>query len=71
MYRNLMLLIFGATVIAGAISILQIWFTIFTWDVFVKFLLTIGILVVLAAFALIVRGDIEQHKTLKDNHYID
>lgn len=71
MYKNLLLLIFGAVCIAGFITILQIWFTIMAWDAFFKLLITIGIIAVLLAFALIVRGEIDQHKKLKDENFID
>jgi hypothetical protein len=59
-------------VIAGALlTIAQVWGMWLQWDVFVKLIATIGILVLLLAFLLVVKADFGQQKRLKDDNYLD
>lgn len=63
---------FIALVLAGAaIIIAQIWFDFMTWDIFIKLLMTVGILGLVIGFLLVVQSDFGNKKQLKDDHYID
>ena len=61
-----------AMVSGGALlSIAQIWGPILSWDNYFKIVITLSILVVLAAFILVVKSDLGSHKKMKDENYID
>ena len=61
-----------ATVVGGAgLIILKIWEVPLPDDLFMKILMTIGVLIVLFGFLLVVNSDFGQHKKLKDENYLD
>lgn len=60
------------TAIFGAILILdQIWLQSLSWEVFIKLLITLAIVAVLAVFLMLVRADLAQNRKLKDENYLD
>ncbi len=59
-------------VCGGALlSIAQLWTVMLPWDIFFKALITLGILIMLAAFILMVKSDFGSHKKMKDDNYLD
>lgn len=70
------LLTFIVVAVAGCalLTIGQIW-TIPTplmdWATYTKLMITAGILVALAAFVLVIKVDLAEHKKLKDENYLD
>lgn len=59
-------------VCGGALlCIAQLWTSLLAWDIFFKVLITLGILVVLAAFGLVAKADLGTHKKMKDENYLD
>jgi hypothetical protein len=71
MQKNLLLLVFGVVTIAALVTVAQMWFPFMEWDTYLKSMVTLGIFAVLAAFGMVVRGEIDQHKKLKDKNYLD
>lgn len=71
MYRILLISIIIMVCIAAILCIAQLWITIMPWDIFVKTLITLGILTVLAALVLVIKSDLAQHKKMKDENYLD
>ncbi len=57
--------------IGALISIIQIWTTFLTWDIFFKVLITLGILILLAGFILVIKLDLGSHKKMRDENYLD
>lgn len=55
---------------AAALVILSIWGVDLS-DVIFKLLATIGVLILLVGFLLVVKSDFSEHKRLKDKNYID
>ena len=61
-----------ATVVARAVLIiLKIWEVPLPEDMFMKIIMTLGVLIVLFGFLLVVNSDFGQHKKLKDENYLD
>lgn len=71
LHRILLIFIVAAVSLCALVTILQIWVPIMDWDNYLKFVITVGILVLLAAFVLMVKADLGQHKKLKDDNYLD
>ncbi len=71
MHRLLLISIVSMVCIAALLIIVQIWAPIISWDIFIKLLLTLGVLTLLAALLMIFRADFAEHKKLKDENYLD
>lgn len=56
---------------AAFLTIIQLWVPFLAWDVFMKIMVTIGILGLLAALLMVFRADLSEHKKLKDENYLD
>ena len=70
MHRILILSLIGLAIAAAALIILSIWGVDLS-DVIYKLLATIGVLVLLIGFLLVVKLDFGEHKRLTDQNYID
>ncbi len=70
LHRALIYFIIGLAVTGAALVILQIW-GVDLGDLLYKLLATIGVLILLAGFLLVVKSDFGEHKRLKDNNFID
>lgn len=67
-----LLIILVVLVAAGALlTVAQVWGLGLGWDVYIKAVMTIGILVLLLAFLLVVKSDLGEHKKMKDENYLD
>ena len=65
-------LISALVILGGAIVILQIWgVDIFSWDLFLKIIGTLGVVILVLGFLIVVRSDFSDHKKLKDDNYLD
>jgi len=71
LHRALVLSLIGLVVAGGVLIILSIWGVALGPDVLFKLLATIGILILVVGFLLVVRMDFGEHKRLKDNNFID
>lgn len=71
MHQNLLKAIIIMVCGGALLSIAQLWVTLLPWDIFIKMVITLGILTVLAAFVLVVKADLGAHKKMKDENYID
>lgn len=71
MYRILLTSVIIMVCTAAAMCIAQLWLNIIPWDIFVKTLITLGILSVLAGLVLVLKSDLAQHKKMKDENYLD
>lgn len=70
MHRILICTLVGLAVAAATLMILSIWGVDLS-EVFYKLLATIGVLILLVGFLLVVKLDFGDHKRLKDQNYID
>jgi len=59
------------SVMASGLITLQIWGEIFQWEIFVKMLATLGIVVLLIGFLLAVAEDFGANQKLKDKNFLD
>lgn len=57
--------------VAAALVLVQMWFTVFDTAVFIKLLVTLGVLGAVAAFVIAVKQDLSSEKKLKDDKFID
>ncbi len=71
MHQTLLKAIIIMVCLGAAISIAQIWAVFLPWDIFFKALITLGILILLAGFILVIKSDLGSHKKMKDENYLD
>ena len=71
MNKTLMNLFIAMVVAAAGLVIVQIWFDVITWDIFIKILMTFGVLALLIGFLLVVQSDFGNKQKLKDENYLD
>lgn len=71
MYRVLLITIIIMVCSGAGLCIAQLWLNIIPWDIFIKTLITLGILTVLAGLVLVIKSDLAQHKKMKDENYLD
>jgi hypothetical protein len=71
MHRVLVLSLIGLVLLSGILVILSIWGVGMGPDVIFKILATLGILILIIGFLLVVKTDFGEHKRLKDNDFID
>lgn len=70
MNRTLLYILIGLVIIAAVVIILNIW-GVSLGELFLKLLGTIGVLILLVGFLMVVKLDFGEHKKLKDQNYID
>jgi high-affinity Fe2+/Pb2+ permease len=70
MQRSLLLVLIGLVVGGAALVILTIWGVDLGAALF-KILATIGVLILLVGFLMVVKMDFGEHKRLKDQDYLD
>lgn len=72
---NLHRIMLGAIIVmviaAAVISLMQLWGFGFGWDLFIKLIVTLGGLILLAALLMVLCADLGQHKKMKDENYLD
>jgi hypothetical protein len=71
LHRALVLALVGLVLLGGLLIILNIWGVAIDGDFLFKSLATIGILILVFGFLLVVKADFGEHKRLKDNDFID
>lgn len=71
MHRFLLFSIIGLVLLGTVITLGQIWASFIGWDIYIKAMVTIGILVLVLAFLMVVRSDFGSQEDLKDNNYLD
>ena len=67
----LLLGLVALSVVGSGLLTLQIWVQMFQWDIFLKLIGTLGVVVVLLGFLVAVAEDLGVNKRLKDNNYVD
>ena len=70
LHRAMVMSLIGLVLLAGVLIILNLW-GVALGDRFLKLLATIGILILIVGFLLVVKMDFGEHKRLKDNDFID
>jgi len=71
MHKLFLILLVATFILAAGIAIGQMWFSIFSGDVFFKALATLAILFVVLGFFMVVKSDFGSFKKLKDQNYLD
>ena len=71
MHKFMLFALVTMVVVATVLVILQIWMSFMSWDMFIKVMITLGILILLFGFLMVVGADLGQHKRLKDENYLD
>jgi len=69
--RALLITVIVMVVAAALLCILQLWTEIIPWEFFIKTLITLGILTVLAGLIMVIKADLSSNKKLKDDNYLD
>jgi high-affinity Fe2+/Pb2+ permease len=70
MQRSLLLVLIGLVIGGAALIILSIWGVDLGAALF-KILATIGVLILLVGFLMVVKMDFGEHKRLKDENFLD
>ena len=71
LHKPFFFLLVGSVVAVAVIVIAKIWGIELPDDLFFKILATLGVLILLFGFLLVVNSDFGQHKKLKDENYLD
>jgi len=71
MNRILLITIVVLVALGALLTVGQIWGLGLDFDLYIKAVITIGILVLLIAFLLVVKSDLGDHKKMKDENYLD
>lgn len=71
LHRALVIILIGLVVLGAALVVMSIWGLFIDGGLLFKLLSTIGILILVIGFLLVVRMDFGEHKRLKDNDFID
>ena len=65
-------IIAGLVILGGFLTVLQIWgVDLLSWDIFLKAIGTLGVIIVVLGFLLVMKSDLAEHKKLKDDNYLD
>ena len=70
-HRLLLIGLIALVLLAGALLILHIWGLLGDGVLLFRLLCTIGVLILIAGFLLVVRDDFGEHKKLRDQNYLD
>lgn len=65
MHKTLLLIIIGLIILGAILTITQLWVPILSWDIFVKAIITIGIVVVVLGLLMVLKNDLGEHKSSK------
>ena len=71
MHKTLLLIIIGLIILGAVLTIAQLWIPMLSWDVFIKAILTIVIIVVVLGLVMVLKTDLGEHKSLKEDNYLD
>jgi len=71
MNRILLITIVVLVALGALLTVGQVWGLGLDFDLYIKAVITIGILVLLIAFLLVVKSDLGDHKKMKDENYLD
>lgn len=72
MHRVLLIAIIAMVITVAMLSLIQLWAPgIIPWEFFVKLIITLGVMSVLAALVLVLASDLGAHKKMKDDNYLD
>jgi hydrogenase/urease accessory protein HupE len=71
MHKTLLLIIIGLIVLGALLSITQLWVPVLSWGIFIKAIITIAIVVVVLGLLMVLKTDLGEHKSLKDDNYLD
>lgn len=71
MMRYMLITVIALACLAAFLGILQLWTSILPWDIFVKIMITLGVLALLCGILVAVKSDLGAHKKMKDENYLD
>lgn len=71
LHKPFFFLLVGSVCAVAFLCIAWIWGIALPEDLFWKILATLGVLILLFGFLLVVNSDFGQHKKLKDENYLD
>lgn len=57
--------------IAAIMTVLQIWTSVISWDVYMKAMMTLGVFSVGCGLLLMIVSDLGKKKKMKDENYLD
>ena len=71
LHRALVAILIGLVLLGAVLIVMSIWGIVIDSSLLFKLLSTIGILILVVGFLLVVKMDFGEHKRLKDNDFID
>lgn len=57
--------------LSALLTILQVWGVGLGWEIYIKLMITFGVLGLLCAFVMVLKSDLGEHTKLKDGNYLD
>lgn len=71
MHRALLIVIIGLVIAGAVLALAQMWLAVLSWEIFVKAMVTIAVLVTALGLVLALKSDLAENKKLKDENYLD
>lgn len=71
LHKPFLYILIGLVCGVAGLIIMKIWGITLPDDMFFKVLATLGVLILLFGFLMVVNSDFSEHKKLKDDNYID
>jgi hypothetical protein len=71
MHKTFLTALIAVVLGAAAVTVIQIWVPFLSWDIYVKAMVTCGIVALAIGFLIIIKADFGEHKKLKDENYLD
>jgi len=53
------------------LGLFQLWTMSIDWEIFIKTMITLGVLTLLSALLIAIKADLGAHKKMKDENYLD
>lgn len=71
MHKALLYTVVGCVIAAAILTVIQMWTSALDWGDYIKILGTLGIVLLVAGFLLVVKSDFGDNKSLRDKNYLD
>lgn len=71
MDKIVMNILIALLVIIGALTLVQIWVPVVSWDIFFKLAGSAAVIAVILGLIVILKSDLGEKKKMKDENYLD
>jgi len=71
MHKSMLLTIIGLLIVAAFLTLIQIWAPFLSWEIFTKIMISILIIGGVLGLIMALKSDLSEHKSMKDENYLD